>query len=110
MKTIKVGIAGAAGFSGLELFSMLVRHPQVEIVFITSEQHAGRPISDFLVGHKGGFDPVFEPLDPATQASRAECVFFALPAESSLESGPGFVNDTVVIDLSAAFRLNDIVE
>ncbi|HPN82310.1 MAG TPA: N-acetyl-gamma-glutamyl-phosphate reductase [Spirochaetota bacterium] len=110
MRTVKVGIAGAAGFSGLELFSMLVRHPHVEIVFITSEQHAGRPISDFIVAQKGGFDPVFEPLDPASQSVKAECVFFALPAESSLEAGPGFVHDSVVIDLSAAYRLSDPVE
>ena len=107
MKTIRAGIAGAAGFSGLELFSALVRHPQVEIVFITSEQHAGRRISEFLVSQQGGFDPVFEPLDPETQAGRVDVVFFALPPETSLEAAPGFVDSTVVIDLSAAFRLND---
>lgn len=107
MRTIRVGIAGAAGFSGLELFSTLIKHPQVEITFITSEQHAGRRISEFIVSQQGGFDPVFEPLDPESQAAKADVVFFALPPETSLSAAQKFLDKAVVIDLSAAFRLNN---
>jgi N-acetyl-gamma-glutamyl-phosphate reductase len=107
MNTIRAGIAGAAGFSGLELFKLLARHPQVEITFITSEQFAGRPVSDFLIGQRGGFDPLFEPIEPERQAGQADVVFLALPPESSLEYAGAFLEKTRVIDLSAAFRIPD---
>ena len=107
MDTIRVGIAGAAGFSGLELFKILVRHPRAEIVFITSEQYAGRPVSDFLLEQAGAFDPAFVPLDSAKLAGQADVVFFALPHESSMEHAEAFVRASRVIDLSAAFRIKD---
>ncbi|MDR2734977.1 MAG: N-acetyl-gamma-glutamyl-phosphate reductase [Spirochaetota bacterium] len=107
MDTIRAGIAGAAGYSGLELFRILARHPQVSISFITSEQCAGRPISDFLPEQAGGFDPHFVPLDAQQLANQADVVFLALPPESSLEHAEAFLRSARVIDLSAAFRLKD---
>ena len=35
---IKVGILGAAGYTGGELIRLLVNHPDVEIVFANSER------------------------------------------------------------------------
>lgn len=37
---IKVGILGAAGYTGGELIRVLVNHPQAEIVFANSESNA----------------------------------------------------------------------
>jgi len=107
MDKIRAGIAGAAGYSGLELFRILARHPRVSISFITSEQFAGRPVSDFLPEQAGGFDPRFVPLDAAQLSGQADVVFLALPAESSLEHAEAFLRSASVIDLSAAFRLKD---
>ncbi len=41
---IKVGIAGAAGYTAGELIRMLVAHPGVELRYLQSESHRGEPI------------------------------------------------------------------
>jgi len=42
MNTIKVGIAGAAGYTGGELLRLLLNHPNVELVFAHSKSAAGK--------------------------------------------------------------------
>ena len=50
---IRVGILGAAGYTGGELIRLLVNHPQVEIVFAHSESNAGNYVSDVHEGLLG---------------------------------------------------------
>ena len=50
---IKVGILGAAGYTGGELIRLLVNHPQAEIVFANSESSAGNRVSDVHEGLEG---------------------------------------------------------
>ena len=45
---IKVGILGAAGYTGGELIRLLLNHPQAEIVFANSESNAGNSVSDLV--------------------------------------------------------------
>ena len=45
---MKVGILGASGYTGLELVRILLRHPELEIAVVTSEQQAGRPLGEAL--------------------------------------------------------------
>ena len=47
---IKVGILGAAGYTGGELIRLLLNHPEVEIVFANSESNAGNKVSDVHEG------------------------------------------------------------
>ena len=47
---IKVGILGAAGYTGGELIRLLVNHPKVEIVFANSESNAGNKVYDVHEG------------------------------------------------------------
>ena len=42
--TVKIGVYGATGYTGLELIALLERHPDVEIVFLTSESSAGQSL------------------------------------------------------------------
>ncbi len=46
MKKIKVGIVGAAGYTGGELIRLLINHPQAEIVFAQSNSNAGNFVFD----------------------------------------------------------------
>ena len=41
---IKIGILGAAGYTGGELIRLLLNHPEAEIVFANSESNAGNQI------------------------------------------------------------------
>lgn len=56
---IKVGILGAAGYTGGELIRLLVNHPQAEIVFANSESNAGNPVADVHEGLLGDTDLKF---------------------------------------------------
>jgi len=46
MGTIRIGIAGGAGYTGGELLRILINHPQAEICWVNSNSNAGKPISD----------------------------------------------------------------
>ena len=53
---IKVGILGAAGYTGGELIRLLLNHPQAQIVFANSESNAGNLVSDVHEGLVGDCD------------------------------------------------------
>ncbi len=110
MNKITVGIVGAAGLGGIELYKRLIRHPGVEVVFITSETYAGKNISYFLPELIATDDLIFENLNAEKQAGIADAVFLALPDKVSIQYAATFVKDSVVIDLSAAYRLEDTAE
>ena len=53
---LRVGILGAAGYTGGELIRLLLNHPQAEIVFAHSESNAGNRVSDVHEGLLGDTD------------------------------------------------------
>ena len=58
---IKVGILGAAGYTGGELIRLLLNHPEAEIVFANSESNAGNLVSDVhegLIGETESYSSV----------------------------------------------------
>lgn len=112
MSRIPVAIVGANGYSGEELCAILARHPQVEVVAITSRQHAGKAAGDVLPRLAGVGDfarLVFtEPSVEVLLASHAEYFFLALPHGLAAEFAlPLCRAGKRVIDLSADFRLRD---
>ena len=101
---INVGIFGATGYTGLELVQILVRHPEVDILFATSERNAGSTLRDVFPAAP---DLQLISKDDAA-AGDTDIVFLCLPhaaaaptAVAALEAG------SRVIDLSADFRLRD---
>src|SRR3972149_1406779 len=42
-KTLKIGIVGGTGYTGVELLRLLAQHPHSELGGITSRQEAGTP-------------------------------------------------------------------
>ena len=50
---IKVGILGAAGYTGGELIRLLLNHPEAEIVFANSESNAGNLVAEVHEGLYG---------------------------------------------------------
>ena len=56
---VKVGILGAAGYTGGELIRVLLNHPQAEIVFANSESNAGNPVSAVHEGLLGDTELCF---------------------------------------------------
>lgn len=99
---IKAGIYGATGYTGLELMRLLHTHPEVEIVFATSESKAGTNLN--------ASQPQAPAIDlvSSTDAdlSTVDVVFLCLPHTKSAPTAAEAVSAGVkVIDLSADLRI-----
>jgi N-acetyl-gamma-glutamyl-phosphate reductase len=102
---VKVGIAGASGYTGLELVRLLTRHPEVEITTVTSETYQGQKIADVFPSFNGFSELEFVSLSPSI-ANACDFLFLALPHTTSMNRVPDFLKGNCrVIDLSADFRL-----
>lgn len=105
---IRVAVAGASGYTGVELLRLLAVHPEVEICSVTSRQHEGLPINRIFPSLRGFCDLICEPLDVEAIATRVDLVFTALPHKSAMDVVPGFLEAGCrVVDLSADYRLQD---
>jgi len=105
---LNVAIVGASGYTGLELIRILHCHPEVAVTCLTSEQSAGRRISDIFPTLRGRCDLTLENLEPVRVAGKAELIFTALPHKAAMEVVPTFLKlGKRVIDLSADYRLSD---
>ncbi len=105
---IKAGIVGGTGYTGVELLRLLLSHPQVDLVAITSRSEAGRPVADLFPSLRGLLDLSFS--DPA-DGSLNDCdvVFFATPHGVAQAGVPALLEQGArVVDLSADFRIRDI--
>ena len=104
---IKVAVAGATGYAGQELISLLARHPNVrlEAAMSSSADSAARPLPRLA----RVWDGTVEPLNPQRLAGGAmDLVFLAVPEAAAAELAPPLVDAGVrVIDLSGAFRIRD---
>ncbi len=111
MNQVKVAVVGASGYSGQELLRLLMRHPSVELVSVTSRQHAGRTIAEVYPRFQAHrfCDLLFTAPDSAeVAASGAEFAFLAVPHGLAHEYAvPLLAAGLRVIDLSADFRLKD---
>jgi N-acetyl-gamma-glutamyl-phosphate reductase len=105
---LNVAIVGASGYTGLELIRILYCHPEVAVTCLTSEQSAGKKISDVFPTLQGRCDLILENLEPVRVAEKADIIFTALPHKAAMEVVPTFLKlGKLVIDLSADYRLSD---
>ena len=104
---ITTGIVGAAGFAGIELTRLALRHPDLDLRVVTSNELAGTPVAAEYPGFTGATDLAFATHDdPALDA--CDLVFLAVPHTAALKMAPQLVaRGVTVVDLSADFRLKD---
>lgn len=109
---IKVGILGAAGFTGGELIRLLLNHPNVEILFANSESNAGNPVSEVHEGLYGDTDMLFTDTMPFDQVDVIFLCFGHGKSEAFLKEHP-VPSHVRIIDLAQDFRIaspgNDFV-
>ena len=101
---IRVGILGAAGYTGGELIRLLLNHPEAEIVFANSESNAGNLVSDVHEGLIGDTDLRFTDAMPFDQV---DVVFFCFghgKSEAFLKEHTIPAN-IKIIDLAQDFRI-----
>ena len=101
---LKIGILGAAGYTGVELIRLLINHPEAEIVFANSESNAGNKVYDVHEGLLGDTELTFTDEMPF---DKVDVVFFCFghgKSEQFLKEHeiPAHVK---IIDLAQDFRL-----
>ena len=101
---IKVGILGAAGYTGGELIRLLLNHPEAEIVFANSESNAGNPVTDVHEGLYGETDLKFTDQMPFEDV---DVVFFCFghgKSEQFLKEH-AIPENVKIIDMAQDFRI-----
>lgn len=101
---IKVGILGAAGYTGGELIRVLLGHPEAKIVFANSESNAGNLVSDIHEGLTGETDLKFTDQMPFEDV---DVVFFCFghgKSEAFLKEHT-IPENVKIIDLAQDFRI-----
>lgn len=101
---MKIGILGAAGYTGGELIRVLLGHPEAEIIFANSESNAGNLVSDVHEGLIGETDLRFTSEMPFDQV---DVVFFCFghgKSEQFLKEHTIPAN-VKIIDMAQDFRI-----
>ena len=106
---MKVSIIGATGYAGAELLRILHRHPEAEVVHITSESHTGERLSDLYPHLRGIYDMELESMKDIDRiGADSDFVFIGLPHGHAMEVGRALENmPTRIIDLGADYRFSD---
>jgi N-acetyl-gamma-glutamyl-phosphate reductase len=107
----KAAIVGASGYAGEELVRLLLAHPHVDLVAVTSRQFADKPLAEIhprFAHYERAQSLKFSDADPKQLARDAEIIFLALPHGLAAEfAKPLLQSGARVVDLSADFRVRD---
>ena len=103
---IRIGVIGASGYTGADLIRLAARHPNIEIVALTANSHAGKPMASVY--------PHLAPLalpdlvkNEDVDWQKVDAVFCGLPHATSQEVIAELPDHLKIIDMSADFRLRD---
>lgn len=110
---MKTAVLGATGYTGLILLRILNDHPEISTIFPVSSSRTGEDVFDSdaglpctLTAKMKETDGKFISVDQAA-GKEIDVVFAALPHLESAKILSPFFGNTVVIDLSADFRIKD---
>src|SRR5437016_53621 len=106
---VKVAILGGSGYTALELIKVLLRHPEAEIVAVTSRQEDTPLVAELHHSLSGRLALRCETFDADRLIARGvQCAFGCLPHGASMSTLPALLDRGLrVIDLSADYRLRD---
>ena len=106
---MKAAIFGASGYTGQELTRILLGHPEIKLVAVTSQRFAGQRVSEVFPALQGLTSLKYQNVTPVQISNVCDIVFLALPHGVSMKIAPEFIKaGKKVIDLSADYRLRDI--
>ena len=105
---MKIAIIGGSGYAGGELVRLLLHHPEVEIVQVTSSRFADEYLYTIHPNLRGHTRLRFSPYSADKLIDTCEIVFMATPHGVSKDTALPFIEAGLkIVDLSADYRLKD---
>jgi N-acetyl-gamma-glutamyl-phosphate/LysW-gamma-L-alpha-aminoadipyl-6-phosphate reductase len=105
---MRVGIIGGSGYAGGELLRLLLRHPEAEVMAVTSQRYAGEYLYMIHPNLRGHTQLKFSSVNNEEIAAKCEMIFLATPHGTSKDLASNLLAKGLkIIDLSADFRLKN---
>jgi len=102
---MRAGIVNVTGYAGADAARLLARHPEVQLVAVTGRSAAGEPLGA-VFPHLADLD-----LTIGAELPDVDVVLSSLPHHASAEMIPEMLErGQRVVDISADYRLHDLVE
>ncbi len=77
-ESLRIAIAGATGYVGIELIKILTKHPKAKIIYLCANKSAGKKISSFYKGFKNKKLPKITKVSNINW-NNIDIIFTALP-------------------------------
>ena len=104
-KIIRAGVLGVSGYTGREVFALLLNHPGVRITYVAANSTYG-PMSEIYPEFLNRTTLVCHKFNIKEALQKCDVVFLALPHTESMNVAPKLLKAALkVIDLSADYRL-----
>lgn len=101
-----LGIVGATGYTGLELYKIAIRHPHLQVAFATSEQYHGQRLSDVYPHVDRRRDVILHASEDVLDES-VDIVCLCTPDGVAMKLAPRFLErNTRIVDVSPDFRFD----
>ncbi len=105
---IRVGIVGVSGYTGKEVFALLLKHPKVRVTYVAANNTQGA-MGEIYPEFLNRTSLVCQKFDIKEAAAKCDLIFLALPHTESMHVAPALLKAGLkVIDLSADYRLKNI--
>jgi N-acetyl-gamma-glutamyl-phosphate reductase len=102
---IRAGILGVSGYTGREVFALLLKHPGVRLTYVAAHSTHG-PMAEIYPEFLDRTTLVCQKFNIKDTVSKCDVVFLALPHTESMSVAPKLLKAGLkVIDLSADYRL-----
>lgn len=107
--TITAAVVGASGYAGVELFRLLVGHPEVKLVGAYDIRNVGDRVSEVHPNLRGIVDLKITEPDYVKIGNQTDVIFVATPHRVAMKFVPKLLKGKArVIDLSADYRFDDV--
>src|SRR6188472_576175 len=116
-RSTRVAVLGASGYIGGETLRLLLGHPCVEVVAVTSPSNAGQEVTSVHPHLNKLTNLAFSADVSAEEAADLDAVFMALPHGGAIERVPAILaagghngprgEGPVIFDMSGDFRIKD---
>ncbi len=107
MSSLCTVILGASGYTGAELLRWLLNHPHVEVVALTGDSQAGKPIGEVYPHLASAYSHTLISHE-AVDYKNVDLVFCCLPHGTTQEILAKVPSHVRIVDLSADFRLHHL--